>query len=322
MIFLLLFFAAIQPLAASSSMGSPDVLVEQIALNPPTVCSEYLAIGSQAGSSLYYVSQVKSDGQKTSIKISRILNPTTTPLGLGETGKLGAPDKNSIFSGLGISADGSTLYAGWKTRSSISINGYSLVDGAPLLPFKVKPTDSTDSLVSLNCDQGKLYVVTSHGIQAFDTSKMNQMLWQISGLPDITSAVLGGGNLYLAHKNTDAGYISYVNNLAQYTTTHAPEIASVSIIVGSKNPGFVDGNGADARFTNIQGLAYYGRYLYVADTNNDSIRRVDVVDTNKPVVTIAGGLPTTGATTEIKSGTGTQAVFDTPMTCHGDCTEN
>ena len=152
MMFLLLFFAAIQPLVAASPTGSSDVLVEQIVLNPPTVRSEYLAIGSQAGSSLYYVSQVKSNGQKTSIKISRILNPTTTPLGLGETGKVKAPDNSSNFSGLAISADGSTLYAGWKTRSFLSINGYSLVDGSPLSPFKVKPTDVTDSMIYLNCD--------------------------------------------------------------------------------------------------------------------------------------------------------------------------
>ena len=39
---------------------------------------------------------------------------------------------------------------------------------------------------------------------------MNQLLWQISGLPDITSAVLGDGNLYLAHKHNDAGYIAYI----------------------------------------------------------------------------------------------------------------
>jgi len=57
-------------------------------------------------------------------------------------------------------------------------------------------------------------------------------------------------------------------------------------IIGSGQPGLVDGEPASARFRRPQGLALDGDRLYVADTENHAIRAVDL--TTGVVSTIAG----------------------------------
>lgn len=48
-----------------------------------------------------------------------------------------------------------------------------------------------------------------------------------------------------------------------------------NVVVGSTNPGFAEGQGADAQFDTIRGLTMGpGGYLFVADSNNNRIRRV------------------------------------------------
>lgn len=56
--------------------------------------------------------------------------------------------------------------------------------------------------------------------------------------------------------------------------------------VGNGIRAFKDGSFADAGFNNPQGMALDGKFLYVADTENHSIRRIDLVE--KKVETIAG----------------------------------
>lgn len=60
----------------------------------------------------------------------------------------------------------------------------------------------------------------------------------------------------------------------------------VEAIVGSGQPGLVDGPVAMARFRRPQGIAELGGALYVADTGNHALRRVDLA--TKTVTTIGG----------------------------------
>ena len=57
-------------------------------------------------------------------------------------------------------------------------------------------------------------------------------------------------------------------------------------IIGGGDAGLEDGLFAEARFRNPQGMALDGRFLYVADTDNHAIRRVDLE--GKTVATAAG----------------------------------
>ncbi|MBW2456660.1 MAG: hypothetical protein JRI68_19245 [Deltaproteobacteria bacterium] len=64
--------------------------------------------------------------------------------------------------------------------------------------------------------------------------------------------------------------------------------ATVSTLAGSVgNPGVADGTGAAAQFTGPRGLTHDGTYLYLAESGNHAIRRID--PTNGAVVTVAGG---------------------------------
>jgi len=59
---------------------------------------------------------------------------------------------------------------------------------------------------------------------------------------------------------------------------------TVTTLAGSGNPGFSDGTGADASFNTPRGIAIYnkgsnaGKYLYVTDSGNNSIRKIRISD--------------------------------------------
>ena len=69
-------------------------------------------------------------------------------------------------------------------------------------------------------------------------------------------------------------------------------------VVGSGEPGLVDGNFATASFDHPQGMVLVGDLLYVADAENHAIRRVDLAA--EQVETIAG----TGTQGPMREGTG------------------
>lgn len=60
----------------------------------------------------------------------------------------------------------------------------------------------------------------------------------------------------------------------------------VARVFGSTGPGFLDGVGEGAAFCNPQGMTLAGGYLYVADTDNHAIRRIDL--RHGEVQTVAG----------------------------------
>lgn len=81
----------------------------------------------------------------------------------------------------------------------------------------------------------------------------------------------------------------------------------VTTVAGSAgNYGTTDGTGTAARFRNPDGIATDGTYLYIADSSNHSIRRLD--PSTGAVITIAGTAGSSGST----NGTGTSASLHTP----------
>jgi len=64
------------------------------------------------------------------------------------------------------------------------------------------------------------------------------------------------------------------------------ESGRVLDVIGGPEPGLVDGEFAEALFRNPQGMAVEGDFLFVADTDNHALRRVDL--RSRTVVTIAG----------------------------------
>lgn len=92
---------------------------------------------------------------------------------------------------------------------------------------------------------------------------------------------------------------------------------SASTIAGSAGtPGSADGTGAAARFNAPAGLLLAAGQLYIADSGNNTIRRLDV-GTNA-VMTIAGTAGVAGST----DATGLSATFSSPSGLVGDASGN
>lgn len=104
-----------------------------------------------------------------------------------------------------------------------------------------------------------------------------------------------GGNLYIADGN---------NNTIRKITA----VGVVTTIAGTAgSSGFADGSGSAAQFNQPAGIARdKSGNLYVADTGNDTIRKID---SNNNVTTLAGIVGTPGAA----DGTGTVAQFYNPI---------
>ena len=83
---------------------------------------------------------------------------------------------------------------------------------------------------------------------------------------------------------------------------------NVEYIIGSGEPGLKNGSFSDATFKQPQGMALDGNILYVADTENHAIRKVNLQE--KTVTTLVG----TGkqARQYNKSGTGTSVALNSP----------
>jgi DNA-binding beta-propeller fold protein YncE len=107
-----------------------------------------------------------------------------------------------------------------------------------------------------------------------------------------------GANLYVA----DSG-----NNTIRKVVLSTGEVITVA---GKLDPGSstsVDGTGDAARFNFPEGLAIHGTDLYVADTNNCTIRKLDL--TTRGVITLAGS----PAACDYVNDTADKARFDHPV---------
>ena len=106
-------------------------------------------------------------------------------------------------------------------------------------------------------------------------------------------------NLYVADSNN--------NTIRQITIVPAGEVTTIAGNAAS-SIGSTDGVGTDARFNNPAGITTDGTYLYVADTSNHTIRRIDVSSASAVVSTVAGsaGIP------DSLDGIGTAARFRSP----------
>ncbi|WP_426752627.1 hypothetical protein [Myxococcus sp. Y35] len=89
----------------------------------------------------------------------------------------------------------------------------------------------------------------------------------------------------------------------------------VTTVAGTRYTGAdqsVDARGTDARFSGLGGIVRVGAALYVADTFNNTVRRVDL--TTYDVTTLAGRAGEAGN----QDGVGSEARFDTPQSLTGD----
>lgn len=98
------------------------------------------------------------------------------------------------------------------------------------------------------------------------------------------------GNIYVTNSNL----VSKIDSQGNLT-----------IIAGSTTAGFADGAGLDARFNAPKGIVFYNNALYIADTTNHRIRKIDL---STGVVSTVAGTGTAGSL----EGSSTSAQFRSP----------
>ena len=163
-----------------------------------------------------------------------------------------------------------------------------------------------------------LYVadVNNHRIRAINLASANKTVSTIAGTKDPGHEDgAGSGADRIAQFDNPSGlalsgntlYVADVNNHRIRAINLASANKTVSTIAGTKDPGHVNGAGRTAQFDNPSGLALSGNTLYVADSNNNRIRAIDLADPNKTVRTIAGD-----GKKGRKNGIGTAAQFSYP----------
>ena len=115
-----------------------------------------------------------------------------------------------------------------------------------------------------------------------------------------TGITWSGTTLYIADSSNDT---------IRKIDLSASGIPVTTIAGAARFPGSDDGPGATARFFNPSGITTDGIDVYVADTFNHTIRKLDVSASGVPVTTFAGtaGLPSAD------NGTGTAARFNAPF---------
>ena len=123
-----------------------------------------------------------------------------------------------------------------------------------------------------------------------------------------TSTVDTDGNIFLTHTERHS-IISIPAN-----TQYHPFPSTGSVYAGTAGlPGYNDGTLQAALFRSPKGIAVYEpqeyvKYLFVADTGNHCVRRIDTSPWRSRVITIAGVPGTSG----LRDGDGRKALFSSP----------
>src|SRR2546427_4513268 len=91
---------------------------------------------------------------------------------------------------------------------------------------------------------------------------------------------------------------------------------AVTDFAGSGSAGSSDGTATSASFSNPTSIWSDGVYLYVTDTGNQTIRKINIA--TKQVTTLAGSAGHAGST----DGTGSSARFSSPQGIWGDASGN
>jgi ribosomal protein S11 len=172
---------------------------------------------------------------------------------------------------------------------------------------------------------GNLYVADTdnHTIRELTPLGTNWVVSTIAGTAG-TNGIADGTNLvaqfnYPSGITVDTNGNLYVSDTDNDTIRKLTPVGTnwVVITIAGKagNPGSTDATGTNALFSGPSGitLASAGN-LYVADTGNDTIRKLTPIGTNWVVSTIAGAVESTG----FNDGTNRAALFNSPSDISAD----
>jgi sugar lactone lactonase YvrE len=168
-------------------------------------------------------------------------------------------------------------------------------------------------------EAGNIYVVDSgnNTIRKLSPVGTNWVVTTIAGLAGVAGSANGTNSTArfnfpqgLAIDSAGSLYVADSDNFTVRKVTPVGTNWVVTTIAGrAGSPGSVDGTNSVARFNGFAGLAVDAAgIIYVADTDNNTIRQVTLVGTDWVVTTLAGLAGNPGSV----DGTGNEARFDAP----------
>jgi thiol-disulfide isomerase/thioredoxin len=131
-----------------------------------------------------------------------------------------------------------------------------------------------------NIDESISSILKYYPREDFNRTPLSRILEKEKRLPQ--SPLYFPGKLAVDRQNRRL-FISDSNNHRIVVVTIEGDFIE---IIGSAIEGFQDGNYSQVRFNRPQGIAYHKDVLYVADTENHALRKVDLI--TKTVTTLAG----------------------------------
>ncbi|MFA6015742.1 MAG: hypothetical protein WC742_11815 [Gallionellaceae bacterium] len=162
--------------------------------------------------------------------------------------------------------------------------------------------------------------ITTDGSNLYVIDKFNNSIRKIVISTGVVTTLAGNGA---------AGYLDGVGVAAQFNTPKSITTDGVNLYVGDSGnsiirkvnlangqvttlagsgiAGSADGNGINATFGQVNGITVVGNALYASDTNNNTIRQIDLASGD--VTTIAGTAGVAGS----QDGTGALAQFNKPI---------
>ena len=218
-----------------------------------------------------------------------------------------------FFGPVGITTDGTNLYISDTDKQTIrkvviatgatsTVAGSSGVAGA---------SDGTGPAASFNFT----YAMICYGANLFVTDVGNGALrWIVTTTDAVTTLPLGTPSIYPYGITSDGSnfYISEGNTIATEPGNTIRKIdistGAMTVLAGSTlKGGSVDGSGTAALFLGPRGLATDQTYLYVADTGNNTVRKIEIA--SGVVTTLAGSAGSPGSS----DGIGQAARFSAPL---------
>ncbi|MEW5816013.1 MAG: Ig-like domain-containing protein [Spirochaetota bacterium] len=157
------------------------------------------------------------------------------------------------------------------------------------------------------------YGIVSEGSYLYVTEESEKVrkIDKSTGVTTTLADLSGGAYNDLRGITSDGTYL-YIADAGQYII-HKTAIGggAVTTLTGQAGIwGYLDGDANTALFDAPAGIVHDGTFLYVTDSNNHTIRRVDPSTGN--VTTFAGTANNSGAGDSTDNGYGTAAKFDTP----------
>ena len=167
----------------------------------------------------------------------------------------------------------------------------------------------------------KLYVANADNqtIQAVDlTSNAVTTLAGLAGNAGSTNGTGSAARFYEPFAVTSLGGDLYVADTDNYTIRKVTTAGVTTTLAGTAGTaGTTDGTGTAALFSVAKGITGAGNYLYVLDTYNQTVRKIDI--TSGVVTTIAGYAGTPGSA---DNASGSSARFNNPFGIAVDASNN